>query len=372
MNHNAKSVNHVKEHRMRSLLKSSIFCTLLIAGCTSLRCQDKTASVGRQFASVDGVTITETQVRMDAAGDLDEIELEKLKSKAVFARNEQEILQRSVEHLIEERLLQIEAAKRGITKEELLKAEVQSGVKEPTTEEIDSFYEANAQRINRPKEDVASQIGMFLKRQRENARKEALLKRLEKEHPVKRNLEPIRFNVDAPGRPVLGPDSAPVTIVVFSDFQCPYCKSFGPVLKQVSQRYEGKVRLIFRQFPLSAIHPNAQKAAEASLCAANQNHFWEMHDALFQNQKALTIADLKGKAEKLGLDMAAFGTCLDSTRSAATVHEDIVAGFAAGADGTPSTFINGRFLGGSRGFEDLAAIIDDELTRKNNSASDTR
>jgi protein-disulfide isomerase len=359
-----------KEVRMRTVFGCIIFL-VLASMSQSLHGQTDKTGGSRELGSVDGIAITETQVRNNGAGSMDSLELQELRAKAVFARNEQEILEISLTQLIEEKLLESEAAKRSITKEELLAAEVKSGAKEPTDEEVDSFYKSNAQRIQKPKEEVAAQIVKYLKREKETSLRKALIERLEKEHRVNRLLEPLRFSVEAADRPSQGPASAPVTIVIFSDFQCPYCKAFSATIKLATQKYGDKVRLVFRQFPLAEIHQNAQKAAEASLCAANQQKFWEMHDLLFQNQSYLGIQDLKNRAEKLGLDVDAFNACLDAGKSAMIVHEDVVAGSRAGAEGTPASFVNGRFVGGNVPFEDLSAMIDDELARSR-SRTETR
>jgi protein-disulfide isomerase len=273
-------------------------------------------------------------------------------------------LEKSLTQMIEEKLLQNEAAKRGITEKELLEAEVKSQISEPTDEEVDAVYKANEQRIQRPKEEVTPEIIKFLKKLRENSLRQDLIENLEKEHKVKRSLEPLRFDVAAEGRPALGPTAAPVTVVIFSDFQCPYCKAFSATLKQAEQKYGDKMRVVFRQFPLTAIHPSAQKAAEASLCAAGQQKFWEMHDLIFQNQSYLNIQELKDRADRLGLDLNAFNSCLDQGKSAAVVHEDLVAGIRAGTEGTPATFVNGRFINGNVSLDELSALIDDELARK--------
>jgi predicted DsbA family dithiol-disulfide isomerase len=353
---------------MRSLFITAAISTVMIAvffpSPPLLRGKERHASDHKRLASIDGVPITETQVRMEGAADLDSLELQRLRAKAVFARNEHQILEQALERLVEDRLLRTEAARRGITKEELLAKELQQKSQEPTSEEIDAFYEANSQRISKPKEQVAPQIGKYLKQQKESDAKEAFLKRLEKDHQVIRSFEPLRFDVNAAGRPSLGPVSAPVVLVVFSDFQCPYCKSFSVTLKEVLKQYGDKVRLVFRQFPLTSIHSDAQRAANASLCAAAQNRFWEMHDLLFQSQNNLKEQDLRSGAEKLGLDTAAFNACLASTSYGALIREDLRAGAAAGADGTPTLFINGRYLNGVHPYEELAAIIDEELKNK--------
>jgi len=161
-----------------------------------------------------------------------------------------------------------------------------------------------------------------------------------------------------------GPAKAPIVLVLFSDFQCPYCRDFNLTIDDILKKYGDKARLVFRQFPLTRIHPNAQRAAEASLCAAAQNRFWEMHDLLFQNQNNLRDQELKDRASKLGLDVTAFNGCMDSSRKGNIVYEDLRAGAAVGVEGTPALFINGRFLYGSRSFEEVAAIIDEELKAK--------
>jgi predicted DsbA family dithiol-disulfide isomerase len=321
-------------------------------------------SSGKKLATVDGAAITETQARVEGASSLQDLELQVLKEKAAAAQKEQEILEGAVERLIEEKLLQAEAAKEGISKEELLTREVEKKVDEPTAEEMDAFYDENKQRIPRPKEEALPQISRYLKRVQEKNLKEAFLARLEKEHNVVRLLEPLRFNVSASGRPSIGSASAPVILVEFSDFQCPYCKRFSSTIKEVLKQYRNQVQLVFRQFPLTNIHPNAQRAAEASLCANVQGRFWEMHDLLFADQANLKDEDLKNRASKLGLDIAAFDACMDSERYSAQIEEDMRAAAAAGVDGTPALFINGRFLYGSRPFEDVAEIINQELKGK--------
>lgn len=146
------------------------------------------------------------------------------------------------------------------------------------------------------------------------------------------------------GRPTLGQADAPVTIVEFSDYQCPYCKRYATtVFTNLKRDYidTGKVRYVFRDFPLTQIHPQAPKAHEAGHCAGEQDRYWDMHDLMFQNQKNLSVAELSGHAEKLGLDLGSFEACLESGRHAAAVQADSEAGAKAGVRGTPS-FIIGK------------------------------
>jgi protein-disulfide isomerase len=151
--------------------------------------------------------------------------------------------------------------------------------------------------------------------------------------------------------------------VAFSDFQCPYCRAIIPTLEQIEETYGDQVRFVFRQFPLTQIHPQAVDAAQASLCADEQDRFWEMHDAMFENQRALEVEQLKSTARSVGLDGPEFDACLDSDRYASQVTEDLEAGRALGITGTPMAFINGRAVSGAKPYEEFAEIIEDELRR---------
>jgi protein-disulfide isomerase len=192
---------------------------------------------------------------------------------------------------------------------------------------------------------------------------------LKEKYGVQILLQEPRVEVAADGFPSKGPANAPVTIVEFSDFECPFCSRVVPTLDQVHEKYGEKVRLVFRQFPLHSIHPNAQKAAEASLCAHDQGKFWEMHDLMFEEQKQLTVAQLKEKARRLELDGGRFDQCLDSDRHADAVRQDLRDGMVVGVTGTPAMFVNGRFISGAVPFEQLAQIVDEELAKVAQQAS---
>jgi protein-disulfide isomerase len=142
--------------------------------------------------------------------------------------------------------------------------------------------------------------------------------------------------------PSLGKPDAPVTLIEFSDYQCPFCgRFFNQTFAALKTQYidTGKVRYVFRDFPLDQIHPQARKAAEAAHCAGEQRKYWEMHDTLFKNQRALKVDDLKGYARELGLDVNAFGTCLDGGKHATTVSQHHAAGSDFGVTGTPAFFV---------------------------------
>jgi protein-disulfide isomerase len=167
--------------------------------------------------------------------------------------------------------------------------------------------------------------------------------------------------------PVLGLANAPVTVIEFSDFQCPFCRQVMPTLKKLREAYGDRVRIVWKDFPLTSIHPQAFKAAEAGQCAREQNKFWEYHDRLFENQQALQLDFLKKYAVDAGLDTAKFNACLDTAKYAERVQAQMGVGNQLGVSSTPSLFVNGRMVNGAQPYETFAAIIDEELerTRKN-------
>ncbi|MDP2684351.1 MAG: DsbA family protein [bacterium] len=159
---------------------------------------------------------------------------------------------------------------------------------------------------------------------------------------------------------IRGDKNAPVTLVEWSDFECPFCSRVLPSLEKVLEDYDGQVRLIYRHFPLS-FHANAQKAAEASECAGDQGKFWEMHDIMFENQSSIAVDDLKGYAKELGLNTSTFNDCLDNDTHAQKVKDDFTEGTQVGVQGTPATFVNGTMISGAQPYESFAAAIDAAL-----------
>jgi len=321
-------------------------------------------SGSKRLGVVNGQAITEDEVSKAAAKDLDNVELKRLQNEANYRREKQDALEKAFNALMEEKVLDAEAAKRKISKEALVQQEVDGNVKAPTTEEIEKFYEENKARIPVSREQAIPQIGPYLMDQRRDAAFAALITRLKKDYGVTSYLEPLRTEIPTAGFPTLGPASAPITIVEFSDFECPYCGGLFPTLKEIETKYADKIRVVYRQYPLTSLHPHAQKAAEASLCADEQKRFWDFHDSLFGNQQDLTVDSLKRRAVELKLDAPAFNTCLDSGKHAETIKKDIVEGSRAGVSGTPAIFINGRLLSGNQPYTSIAQVIEDELQRK--------
>jgi protein-disulfide isomerase len=163
-------------------------------------------------------------------------------------------------------------------------------------------------------------------------------------------------NIPVADSHIRGNVNAPVTIVEFSDFECPYCARLQPTLKQVLDAYPDKVRLVYKDFPLS-FHKQAQNASRASLAAGEQGKYWEMHDMIFQNFKGLTEDKFKGFAEKLGLDMERFMKDFKSGKYDARIQRDIKLGMSIGVRGTPSLFLNGKRMS-SRSFDTFKSMIE--------------
>ncbi len=268
----------------------------------------------------------------------------------------------ALDQMLVRRLLEQKAKAENITPEELYKREIADKVKPPDEEDMKKFYkEQSARQPLPPYEQVRQQIVVYMERPAMAAALQKYVDQLRKDMNVEVMLRPPRFDVAAVG-PSRGPASAPVTIVEFSDFQCPFCSRAEGTVAQVMKAYDGKVRLVYRDFPLPA-HDQAEKAAEAAHCADDQGKYWEMHEKLFANQQALEPDKLKGYAKDLKLDQAKFDKCLDSGEKAKVVEENKKAGEKAGVTGTPAFFVNGYQLSGAQPFEEFKTLIDSELAQ---------
>ena len=304
------------------------------------------------LAVVDGVAISTAEVDASIAGQLTDLR-----------NREYSLRAQALDEKIARILLDKEAASRKIPLAELEKVEIEDKV-EVTEAETKAFYESNKARFGaRPEAEVLKQVERGLRQQRMRERRQAFVRGLRAKAGVRVLLEPPRVAVAEGDGASRGPGAAPVTIVEFSDFQCPYCSRVKPTLERVRAVYGDRVRVVFRDFPLP-IHPLAPKAAEAAACAKDQGRFWEMHDRLFDNQQKLAPADLKQHAKDLGLDAEAFDQCLDSGRHAGDVQKNVADGTRYGITATPAFFINGRPFVGAQPFEGFAQVIDDELERK--------
>jgi protein-disulfide isomerase len=323
--------------------------------------QEKAGGAPKIVATVQGAAITTDELNKAAAVDLENLDLQKKQMEAQFVQARQQALETNLRRIIQDKLFSAEAAKRGITKEQLIKLEITDKLKEPTQKEIDDYYEANKAHIGSAKEWVADQIKNYLSQQNRTQITETFVESLKKTYLVISTLKPLRFRIEADGHPFKGPKDAPVTIVEFSDFQCTHCQTMAATIKRIVADFGASVRVVYRQYPNQKNHPNAEKAAEASLCANEQGKFWEMHDLMFQDMDNLKVEDLRAKAVKLGLTKEAFDLCLDSNRYESRAKKDYLEAIEAGVSGTPALFINGRSFSGAWPYEDIVPIIKEEL-----------
>jgi protein-disulfide isomerase len=250
---------------------------------------------------------------------------------------------RAVDMRINQMLLEAEAKKRNLTPENLFKTEVTDKVRQPTDADVTKFYEDNKARIKGDLASLRPDIANLLKEQQVSRLESDLATRLRAGATLQIFLtepEPPLQAISIDDDPSRGEKTAPVTIVVFTDYQCPSCAATHPVIDEVTKTYGNRVRLVVRDFPL-AMHAQARKAAEAANAANAQGKFFEYIAVLFKNQSALDVASLKKYATDIGLDRARFDAALDSGQYAAEVNNDTVDGEAYGVDGTPTIFING-------------------------------
>lgn len=273
----------------------------------------------------------------------------------------------ALEEIVADSLIAEAAKGKGLSPDAYVEAEIGRRAKPVTDAEVVAFYQANiSQMQGRPLDAMAPAINRYLQEQQRQTARQALVADLRKAAP------PLRVVLDAPryevavsaSDPSLGNPSAPVTIVEFSDFQCPFCQRVAPTLKRVRETYGDKVRIVWKDFPLTQIHPEAFKAGEAAHCAGEQGKFWEYHDRLFANQQALQPESLKKHAADLGLDASRFNACVDSAKYGDRVSEGVAQGSRLGVNSTPTVYINGRLLSGAHPYETFAGIIDEELSRR--------
>jgi protein-disulfide isomerase len=274
--------------------------------------------------------------------------------------------QKQLDTMVDQMLLEDEAAKRGVTIAALVKSEITSQVPLVTADEVAKFYDDNKAKLQGDIKSLEEQIKNFMTAQRLQARQQEFLKSLRSSAQINVFLKAppiVRSDVATSGAPILGASTAPVTIVEFSDFHCPFCRKIQPVLDQVRAKYGDKIKLVFRDFPLDSLHPQARVAAEAARCATEQGKFWEFHDKLFKNDPDVSQATLGRFAREVGMDVTAFEGCRTAGKYKDSIQASVVEGGKLGITGTPTFFINGRILVGAQPVDAFARIIDEELAR---------
>ncbi len=303
-------------------------------------------------AEVDGENISAQDLR-DAAG----VSLARLEDETYRLK------QQKLQSLIEERLLAHEARRRKVSVESLVQTEITAKTVAVTHEEVLSAYEMYKSRLQKPESEVEAQLLSMLHERKVAARRQEFLSSLRTSAVVSVNLMPpasFRASVGLDG-PTRGASNAPVTIIEFEDFQCPFCKRAQDTVDQVLARYKDRVRIVHRDLPLRTLHPASWKAHEAGRCAEEQGKFWEYRALLYKNAPAASPEQLNNYASQAGLNVSDFAKCLDSGKFNAVIQKDEDEATRLGIQGTPFFFINGRLLSGAQPESEFVRIIEDEL-----------
>ena len=342
-------------------MKKLLFCLVLVVltACSSSAQQARRPAQNEVVATVGTKSITLSEVD-DKALEAPTSNFGGKLSQALY-----DARRLALDEMIASILMDDAARSEGIDRAALVEKEITKKVGTPSDAEISAWYQANQARVQgRSLEEVRQPIRNFLTQERMQAVRTKYIEDLRSKTAVRVMLDPPRQKVAMTANsPARGPADAPIQIVEFSDFQCPFCYRVGPSLKQVFDTYGDRIHLVYREYPLPN-HPHARVASEAGLCANEQGKFWPFHDRLFANQQKLSPTDLKQHAAELGLDAAKFNACVDSHKYAKQVEADIEAANDAGVNGTPAFFINGRALSGAQPFEEFKKVIDDELAAK--------
>jgi protein-disulfide isomerase len=322
---------------------------LLAAGAASAAPGDAVCSTGNTaLVSIDNAQLT--------AADLER----RLPGRLFQARNTYyEAERKAVDELVDEYLLDAQAKKEGVSVPALLERHVNSAIaKDPTDEALSVYYEGLD--TQEPFAAVRDKILDALRQRRLARAKTAYLQTLRGQVKVAVQLTPPRAGISMAGAPRRGPADAPVTVVEYADYECPYCLQFQPGLEKLEAEFKGKLAFVYKDVPLP-MHAHAQKAAEAAHCAEAQGKYWEYHDLLFAS-KGLEISQLKEGARSLKLNGEAFDKCLDSGEQADRVKQQLTEAQSLGIPGTPAFFVNGRGLNANAtSYETLRQAVEEEL-----------
>lgn len=337
-------------------LSLAVLCLLASGGCK------KRETVGMKdtqvVATVGGEKILAKDLNSKISGQIYQLEQTRYR-----------IQMSELENMVAQKLLDTEAASRNVSKDELIRAEVEAKVTPVTDAQIDSYYDANKKNLPGDPKEIKGRIRAFFERQENQKVYNTFISGLKSKHNVTIALqapEAPKYEVKIGDSPVFGKKDAPITIVEFSDFQCPFCKRSQETVRQVKQVYGDKIRFAYKQFPLS-FHPQAQPAAEASLCANEQGKFWEYKERLFSVEaKDFSRENFIKWAGELGMKEDQFSQCVNSGKMRTMVEADVAEGQKLGMSGTPTFFVNGEQLSGAQPFERFKEVIDRQIAGSRN------
>jgi len=317
---------------------------------------------GSALAQSDSTVVAEVGGQKVTLGELEQEESQKLLTAHYQYYQAQS---KALEDLIAKRLLEQKAKSENLTVDQLIARDIKSKVTDPTEDQMKVYYEGLE--TDQPYEQVRAKILDKIRELRTKKVEADYVKALREKSTVTIALAPPQAKVAASEALSYGAKNAPVTLVEFADYECPYCQKVAPDMKKLMADLSDKVTFEYRDFPLP-MHAHAQKAAEAARCASKQNKFWEFHDEIFHS-KSFDVDQLKAQAKALKLDTALFDKCLDSGEEAAAVEKDRNEGIRLGISGTPSFFINGHYLSGALDYAALRQVVEQQLTAPTQAAS---
>lgn len=265
---------------------------------------------------------------------------------------------KSLEELIDNQLLSDEAKRRNISLDQLLNTEVYKGVKDPTEDQLEVYYEGLD--TQEPYEAVRADVLSHIRELRRTKARAAFVENLRNQAKINVLLMPPSADLSLAKAYTKGSQDAPVVLVEFADYECPYCQKVNPALQQLKKDYGDKIALVYKDFPLP-MHHGSEKAAEAARCAGEQGKFWEYHDVLFYSRQ-IDVDSLKEHARVLKLDGDKFDSCLDNGSQAAAVKQDLDEAQGLGLTGTPSFFVNGHFFSGVVDYSVLKDMVNQQLS----------
>jgi protein-disulfide isomerase len=332
----------------------AIFCAVY-AGAQSAK-PAKPVVVG----SFKGAQISVEDLKKDAAAELEIVEIRHLQADAAYARAKHQALEAALRRIIEGKVLEAEAAARSTTRQALLDKELDGKVKKVTIDDLMAHYPATQIPSDEARQKALARMEPVLKLENYNKAKAEYVAQLKQKYGVTESFEPLRLKMETTGSPAIGPETAPVTVVEFGDYQCATCAAFESGMKNLQKKYGSQVRYVYRNFSLDRVR--AEGAAEASLCAGEQGRFWDMHDLFFKTGRAAP-ENINMQAVALNLNLESFGACMNSGRYTEQVKQDLFAGARLGVMGTPSIFVNGRPLATPHSEADVAKVIEEELRR---------
>lgn len=321
---------------------------ILVLACLSAPAQNTPASSTTPLvlAEVEGRKLTDADLEQKKSGSL-------LQARYQYYMSQRKAL----DQLVEEKLLSLAAEREHLTVDQLLEKKVYKDLKDPTEDQLQVYYEG--MESDEPYPSVRDRVLDHIRQLRRDKARAAYLKTLRSQANLRILLAPPLADVTVEDALVRGPRNAPVQLVEFADYECPYCEKVNPLIQKLQEEYGDKVSVAYKDFPLP-MHHRAQKAAEAARCAGEQGKYWEYHDVLYYSRQ-LDVNELKKHAQVLKLDENSFSKCLDGGLEAAAVKKDLEEGKKLGLTGTPSFFVNNHFFHGAVDYSELREMVEQQL-----------